>query len=245
LPEDDVTAPQVLDALALSTMPESLTSEVTIQSGPSPHDTKTLRIASRYKATVGGRERYLMARILSGSSVGFRLLLKQQIPSQPGGAGPSCDLRVLVPGSGAVQKAVFVPWNDLPGTEIKNFDFVLPVPHAAKVLTPSPVPTGPGAVPPAACDVVELTLPSPGVAPGSDRILLWAETTAAGTFDYRSEHYRAGNLVRVVTAENDGLRRTTTNVTTGRSSVLTVTTASFGKLASSLFLSTSLPSGTW
>jgi hypothetical protein len=249
-----VSAQTILNNLIQTTVPPSLTSDVTIASGPHPNDTKTMHLVSRFDTAGAQWERNLMARIVSGNPPQSRFLLEQRIDTQV----PSQKFNMWVIAGGDVAHplpAVFVPWEGLPGTELKNFDLVLPFPQGAEVLDPATEPFGPGAAPPAGCVVVELKLQDPGGAPGSDRIRLWIETAAGKTIDHRAEHYGGAALLRVVTSDNwqqlpgttnwGPLRRVTTNVISGRSTTVTVTKVDPATVKHDIFISAMLTSNTW
>lgn len=250
-----MSASTLLERLLRTTIPASLTSDVTIDSGPAHGSMQKLHLASRFAVRPDGVvERDVMGRVVAGNPANLRFLIEQRIAP----AGPPASPHIWVATAAnptQVTQEPFDPWTGLPGTELKNFDFVLPVPSAATILDPAPAPSPDGTLPPAGCVVVEMVLAPVGAADGSDRILLWIEDLAERTMDHRAEHYRNGALVRVMTSHDwqplpgtpnwGPVRRSTLRVSSGRTSTVTVTSANPAPLAPDIFTPPTLPSGTW
>ena len=210
-----------------------------------PSDSKTMRLLSRYEQTGDKIELDLMGRLLSGNPHPSRFLIEQRIDL----AAPSYKINmwaVVPPDPNKVIPFPFVPWDDMPSTELKNFDLVLPFPFDATLLDPAPAPQpgSPGDPPPATCKVVELALKTPTHDVGSDRMRLWIEDLGPAAVDHRVEHYRGATLLRVVFGPPT--QRTTVNVQNGRKTVTTVTASNANHpIPHDQFMWVNLTSNTW
>jgi hypothetical protein len=234
----------ILARLDATKHPPNLKLELEIES-EHPTDRKKIRLLSRYQRAGNKIELDLMSRLLDGNPHPFRFLIEQRIDLDAASYKTSM-WAVLPPDPYKVRFFPFVPWESLPSTELKNFDFVLPFPYDATLLDPStsPHPGSPGVAPPPGCTVIDLHLKTPTNDVGSDRMRLWIADDGASALDLRVEHYRGANLLRVVFA--DAAQRSTVNVHNGRKTVMTATTkADLTPIPHDQFMSVNLTSNTW
>jgi hypothetical protein len=221
------TPEEVLFANLASTRFSDLSMDaVFTTSAPNP-DRKVVHIVSKWQPEIRGGTLDVMGRITQGNPNDLRFLIQQSLDQPPNAIEA---WRMMF---GQVHRTAFVPWDGLPGTEVKNADLVIPNPQAfTAAFSPAGTATqGPGPAPGVACWLVDLRfVPPPD--PGPDLARLWIDQSPSKAVDHRIEQYRGGTLLRVIVSEGwsqlgprtpwGAAQRTFIDVPSGRFTTLTV-----------------------